>query len=105
MIRLRQTIERGMRHRWFGPLFVLLFGLLLALTFLHGFHDSDHMATELGQFCLGLTILFSFLIVFRLGWRSIVPLVQPRAGRAPPATRSALLVPRAALAAPVPLRL
>ena len=29
MIRLRQTIERGMRHRWLGPIFVIL------LSFLH----------------------------------------------------------------------
>jgi hypothetical protein len=105
MIWLRETIERGMRHRWLGPLFVLLFGLLLALTFLHGMHDSDHMATDLGEFCLGLIIMFSFLIVIRLGWRVIVPLVQPRAGRAPPLTQSVLLVLRVALAAPVPLRL
>ena len=95
-----------MAHRWLGPLFVILFCLLLALMFLHGIHDGDHMATELGEFCLGLTVMFSLLIVIRLGWRVAVPLVQPRSGRAPPLARVRVLpAPAAALAAPVPLRL
>lgn len=106
MIRLRQTIERGMRHRWLGPLFVILFCLLVALTFLHGIYDGDHMATELGEFCLGLTVMFSFLIVIRLGWRVILPVAPSRSGRAPPVARILPLpVRRAALAARVPLRL
>jgi hypothetical protein len=106
MIRLRQTIERGMRHRWLGPLFVLLFCLLVALTFLHGIHDGDHMATDLGEFCLGLTVMFSLLIVIRLRWRVTLRVVQPRSGRAPPTAQILPLpVRRAALTAPVPLRL
>jgi hypothetical protein len=105
MIRLRQTIERGMRHRWLGPLFVLLFCLLLALTFLHAMHDGHHMATELGEFCLGLIVMFGLLLVIRLGWRVIVRIVRPRPGRAPPPARSWLPARTAALPAPVPLRL
>ena len=105
MIRLRQTIERGMRQRWLGPLFVILFCLMLALMFLHGIHDGDHMATDLGEFCLGLTVMFSLLIVIRLGWRVLVPLTQPRSGRAPPVTRLLLPTPTALLTAPAPLRL
>lgn len=106
MIRLRQTIERGMRHRWLGPLFVIVFCLLLALTFLHGIHDGDHMATDLGEFCLGLTVMFSLLIVIRLAWRIAVPLLQPRSGRAPPPGWVLVRPLRtASLAAPVPLRL
>ena len=106
MIRLRQTIERGMRHRWLGPLFVLLFCLLVALTFLHGIHDGDHMATDLGEFCLGLTVMFSLLIVIRLRWRLTLSIVQSRSGRAPPTAQILPLpAPRAAFAAPVPLRL
>ena len=106
MIRLRQTIERGMRHPWLGPLFVILFCLLMALMFMHAMHDTDHMGTEIGEFCLGLTVMFSLLIVIRLSWRVEVPLVQTLSGRAPPLAQ---IVPlparRAALAAPVPLRL
>lgn len=106
MIRLRQTIERGMRHRWLGPLLVVLFCVLVALMYLHGIHDGHHMATELGEFCLGLTVMFSLLIVIRLGWRVIVPLVQSRSGRAPPVARNTPLpVRRTGPAAPVPLRL
>jgi hypothetical protein len=106
MIRLRQTIERGMRHRWLGPLFVILFCLLLALTFLHGIHDGDHMATDLGEFCLGLTVMFSLMIVIRLSWRVEVPLLQMLSGRAPPLAQIGLPpARRAALAVPVPLRL
>jgi hypothetical protein len=106
MIRLRQTIERGMRHRWLGPLFVVLFCLLLALMFLHGIHDGDHMATELGEFCLGLTVMFSLLIVIRLSWRIEVPLLQTLSGRAPPLAQVPPLPSRqAVLATPVPLRL
>jgi hypothetical protein len=62
MIRLRQTIERGTRHRWLGLLFVVVLCMMLALLFLHGLHDSDH-ATELREFCVGLVIMFSLLIV------------------------------------------
>ena len=79
MIRLRQTIERGTRHRWLGPLFVFMLCLMLALLFLHGLHDSHH-ATELGEFCLGLTIMFSLLIVIRLKWRVVVQ-IGPAASR------------------------
>jgi hypothetical protein len=106
MIRLRQTIERGMRHRWLGPLFVLLFCLLVALTFLHGIHDGDHMATDLGEFCLGLTVMFSLLIVIRLRWRVTVGALQPLSGRAPPTPQILLRPVRLdAFTAPVPLRL
>ena len=107
MIRLRQTIERGTRHRWLGPLFVVVLCLMLALLFLHGLHDSHH-ATELGEFCLGLTIMFSLLIVIRLKWRAVVSAVLPRVGRAPPAPQLLLLrrpVRLCVLPAPPPLRL
>jgi hypothetical protein len=105
MIRLRQTIERGTRHRWLGPLFVIVLCLMLALLFMHGLHDSHH-ATELGEFCLGLTVMFSLLIVIRLKWRAVVQIAQPRLGRAPPASRLLLRPVRlAVLPAPPPLRL
>ena len=107
MIRLRQTIERGMRHRWLGPLFVILFCLLVALTFLHGIHDGDHMATDLGEFCLGLTVMFSFLVVIRIALRVTVPAAISSLGRAPPSRRFLLLAPAPppAFAVSPPLRL
>ena len=106
MIRLRQTIERGMRHRWLGPLFVILFCLMLALLFLHAVHDGHDIGTELGQFCLGLTIMFGLMVLFRLRWRVVVPLVVVRLGRAPPVARFLALPVRAVvLTVPPPLRL
>ena len=107
MIRLRQTIERGVRHRWLGPLFVILFCLMLALLYLHAMHDGGHSAaTELGEFCLGLTIMFSLLIVIRVHWRVILSLALPRSGRAPPAPLPVLpRVRPVALGASLPLRL
>jgi hypothetical protein len=107
MIRLRQTIERGTKHRWLGPLFVIVLCLMLALLLLHGMHDSHH-ATELGEFCLGLTIMFSLMIVIRLKWRAVVQTALPRVGRAPPAPQLMLLrrpVRLSVLPAPPPLRL
>ena len=87
MIRLRQTIERGMRHRWLGPLFVILFFLMLSLLFLHAMHDAHETGAGVGEFCLGLTIMFSLLVVIRLRWRVVVSVVLSRIGRAPPAPR------------------
>jgi hypothetical protein len=95
------------RHRWLGPLFVVLLCLMLALLFLHMVHDAEHSAaTELGEFCLGLVVMFSLVIVIRLRWRVVLPLLFPRSGRAPPAF-SVLAPPThlAALSSPSPLRL
>ena len=38
-----------MRHRWLGPLFVLLFCLMLALLFMHAVHDGHDVGTALGR--------------------------------------------------------
>lgn len=106
MIRLRQTIERGARHRWLGPLFVLLLCLMLGLLFAHAAHDGHDVGTELGKFCLGLTIMFGLIVLIRLRWRVILQLAVVRAGRAPPVVRFLTLSPCAAFpgSAP-PLRL
>jgi hypothetical protein len=105
MIGLRQTIERGMKHRWLGPLFVILFCVLIALVCLHGIHDAHHGATEAGELCLGLIVMFAFLIVIRLCWQVTIVLAPALSGRAPPGARTFRLPVRwVALAAPVPLR-
>lgn len=107
MIGLRQTIERGTRHRWLGPLIVILLCVMLALMFMHAMHDADHSAAGVGEFCLGLTVMFSLLIVIRLRWRVLVASASPRLGRAPPAVVRSFLhsVRLFALPAPPPLRL
>lgn len=106
MIRLRQTIERGMQHRWLGPLFVVLFCLMLALLFMHDMHEGHNAATELGEFCVGLTIMFGLMVLIQVRWGVMVRLVLPRTGRAPPAARFVPLPVRALiLASSPPLRL
>lgn len=106
MILLRQTIERGMRRRWLGPLFVLLFCLMLALLFMHAVHDGHDVGTALGPLCIGLTIMFGLIVLIRLRWRVVLQLAVVRAGRAPPTTRIRTLSPSASFpgSAP-PLRL
>jgi hypothetical protein len=106
MIRLRQTIERGIRHRWLGPLFVILVCLMLALLFMHAMHDGHDAGTEVGEFCLGLTIMFGLVVLIRFRWRVTVPLVLVRLGRAPPVERLLRLPGSlAVLVVPPPLRL
>ncbi len=106
MIRLRRTIERGMRHRWLGPLFVILFCLLLALVYLHALHDGHSMGTELGELCLGITMMLGAVLLVRLRFRVPLPLVLVRSGRAPPRPARVRRPPRPALAlASPPLRL
>jgi hypothetical protein len=102
MIRLRQTIEQGMRHRWLGPLFVLLFCLMLALLFMHAAHDGHDVGTELAQFCLGLTIMFGLIVLIRLRSRVILQLAVVRAVRAPPTARIRTLSPCASFSGSAP---
>ena len=105
VIRLRQIIERGMRHRWLGPLFFLLLVLLLVMTALHAVHDGDHIASGAGDVCLGIAIMLGAVIVIRLRHLAQLPAALPALGRAPPAPR--VLVPRslALRSTPIPLRL
>lgn len=99
MIRLRQTIERGMRHRWLGPLFVILFCLLLAMVYLHALHDGQ-AGTGLGELCIGITMIIGAVLLIRIRFEIPMPLVLVRSGRAPPARR--LLVQPVSPASPTP---
>lgn len=103
MILLRQTIERGMQRRFVGPLFVLLFCLMLALLFMHAVHDGHDAGTELGPFCIGLTIMFGLIVLIRLRWRVILQLAVVRPGRAPPVARFLPRSPCAAFPGSAPL--
>ena len=100
MIGLRQTIERGMRHRWLGPLFVILLCLLLAMLYLHALHDGGHSTgSELGELCLGIVMMLGAVLLIRLRFRAPLVHVLVRAGRAPPVRR---VVPRLIRPAPPP---
>lgn len=103
MIELRRNIERGMRHRWLGPLFIILFCVLLALMFLHAMHDGN--GTELGEFCLGITMMLGIVLLIRVRFKATLALVPVRIGRAPPARRLPMgRTRRTALSFPPPLR-
>lgn len=106
MIRLRRTIEGGVRHRWLGPLFVILLCLLLAMLFLHAMHDGQCAGTELGELCLAISVLLGAVLLVRI--RACAPRAAAlvRLGRAPPAFRRVSLPVRlAVVASPPPLRL
>jgi hypothetical protein len=101
MIGLRQTIERGTRHRWLGPLFVIVFCLLLAILYLHALHDGGHgTGTELGELCLGIVMMLGSVLFIRLRFKAPLALVLVRPGRAPPVRR---LLSRLIRPAPIPL--
>lgn len=84
MIGLRRTIERGMRHRWLGPLFILLFCVLMALMFMHAIHDGQNAGTELGEFCLAVIIMLGIVLLIRVRFKAPLAVTPVRVGRAPP---------------------
>ena len=105
MIELRRNIERGMRHRWLGPLFIIVFCVLMALMFLHAMHDRHNMGTELGELCLGITMMLGIVLLIRVRFKATLALVPVRIGRAPPARRLPMgRTHRTALSFPPPLR-
>ena len=95
-----------MRHRWLGPLFIILFCVLMALMFLHTMHDG-HNATEFGEFCVGITMILGAVLLIRVRFKAPLALVPVRIGRAPPARRVVRVrVSRTtALSFPPPLRI
>ncbi len=80
VIRLREMLERGRRHRWLGPAFVVLLAILLALVVLHTAADQ---ATETGVVCLAILMILVAVLL-----PSPPPLVilvrRTRAARDPP---------------------
>lgn len=101
MIRLRATLELGLRHRWLGPVLILLFAVLLTLLALHSAFDEALLSGLLA--CVALA-----LVVFV---RSFPPPAPARrstgriAPRAPPRLLGATLVPAYQPSPLPPLRL
>lgn len=104
MIALRRSIERGVRHPVFGPLCLILLGLLLAFTVMHGAHDQMH---ESGELIVCLAILISAVLSLVLPQLPVMRVVVMHESRGPPSrSPQTLFLPRSALrAAPIPLRL
>jgi hypothetical protein len=78
-------LERGMRHRWFGPAFVLLVALLLALVVLHTAADQ---ATEATVVCVAFLVILVTLVLPPPP-RFVLRGKRTRAPRAPPPARIA----------------
>jgi hypothetical protein len=100
VIALRRGIERGVRHPVFGPLCLILFALLLALTVAHGLHDQFHDGE--------LVACVAFVVIGAIVSLVLPPLAGLRstrlvACRAPPQV-CPRVEPRLAVVAPIPLR-
>ena len=89
MIRLRQSIEAGLRHPLLGPLLLLFLGLILAFVVLH---TIEHGVEGL-LFSCAIIVAISLRLVVVLGrtWRAVTEQQSPF-GRAPP-TRTLRLLP------------
>ena len=104
MIRINETIARAKKHRWLWLLLVVVFGLLLAFTVVHG--TSDQTAADAPAACVAL--ILGFLAV-----RLLVKLAAPVApirrltSRGPPTSAVARAVVQSARPAAfvLPLRL
>lgn len=105
MIRLRDMIERGCRHRLLGPIVILALAVLLASVFLHVALEGAEAAVELGELCVAIaTILGSFLLARSRG--TSLARVGEVADRGPPRLAAVVATGLPGLAAPVaiPLR-
>ncbi len=104
VIRLRQSLEAGLRHPLLGPLLLLFLGLILAFVILH---TIEHGVEGLLFSCV-VVVAMSLRLVVVLGrtWRAATHQLPPR-GRAPPRRALRFLPPSRLppVLAALPLRL
>lgn len=82
MIRLRQSLEAGLRHPLLGPVLLICLGLVLAFVI---FHTVEHGVEGLLFTCAILAaVVLRLLVVQGRIWR-VTPTSAQRTGRAPPA--------------------
>lgn len=82
MIRLRQQIERGLRHPVVGPLLLLLLAVLVVFTALH--ETSEGIAGHVELICVALAMVLIAALPLAKALRLTI---QPRGAnpsRAPP---------------------
>lgn len=99
VIRLRESIERWLRHRWLGPVLLILLVLLLGML---AFHEGlAKLFESAGELCVALALF----ALARLGGRPrpVTQRTLSQPWRGPP--WALLAVRAAALPAPSPLRL
>ena len=80
VIRLRELLERGMRHRWLGPAVVVLVAILLVLVVMHTTTDQ---ATEASVVCVAFLVIL-VAVLFPPPSLLVIQVVRPRPPRAPP---------------------
>lgn len=101
MIRLRHEIDRALRHRWLGPIILLVLVGLLALVILHVTVDQ---ALEASVVCLAIVIfVVGIARPFRL--RLLGLQTPPATSRGPPVRFVRRSLATSAFIAPLPLRL
>jgi hypothetical protein len=90
VIRLRQSLQAGLRHPLLGPLLLLLLGLILAFVVLH---TIEHGVEGLLFSCV-IVVAMSLRLVVVLGraWRATAEQLSPF-GRGPPNRGVCLLLP------------
>lgn len=88
VIRLRQSLEAGLRHPLLGPLLLLVLGLILAFVVLH---TVEHGVEGLLFSCVVVAaISLRLVVVLGRTWRAATDQL-PLFGRAPPGGALGLL--------------
>lgn len=75
MIRLRETLERACRHRWLGPLVIVLLVVLIAFIAIH--EGGDKLFESAGELCVALAAVLLVTLV------RVLPPLRVRAARGP----------------------
>jgi hypothetical protein len=55
MIRLRETLTRACRHRWLGPLVIIVLVVLIAVVALH--EGGERLLESAGELCIAVAAL------------------------------------------------
>jgi hypothetical protein len=87
MIRLRGTLERACRHRWLGPLVIVLLVVLIAFIAVH--ESGDKLLESAGELCVGLAALLVVTLV-RLLPTVLVHALRGHRRRGPPPAAAGL---------------
>lgn len=103
MIRLRRSLERGLRHPILGPLLVLLLVVLLVLMALH--ETSESIAGEIGELCVGIVLVLLTAVLATPVRRFMSMVSVALTTRAPPRPLKTRFTPVPARPDILPLRL
>jgi peptidoglycan/LPS O-acetylase OafA/YrhL len=76
MIRLRETLERACRHRWLGPLVIVLLVVLIAFVAIH--EGGEKVFESAGELCVALAALVLTILVQLLPPGLVRPPQAPR---------------------------